>query len=104
MDRSEVRTDFFFRGRQQLIILSHLLSCIRQILTGSVISDLLSDLTVGFQEFVDVGQELQQPVEVVLGGAALQHREEQHGGLALHPLQGESTGGCWASASQLYQQ
>lgn len=65
--------------------------------------DGLSDLTVGFEEFVDVGQELQQPVEVVLGGAVLQHGEEQHGGLALHPLQGESTGGRWAAVSQLHQ-
>lgn len=59
------------------------------------------DHTVGFEEFVNVGQQLQQSVEVVLGGAALQHSEEQHGGLALHPLQGESTRGCWAAVSQL---
>lgn len=64
----------------------------------------MTDLTVGFEEFVDIGQELQQPVEVVLGGAAVQHREEQHGGLALHPLHGESTGGRWATVPQLYQQ
>lgn len=63
----------------------------------------LSDLTVGFEEFVDVGQELQQPVEVVLGGAALQHGEEQHGGLTLHPLQGESTGGRRTTISELHQ-
>ena len=64
----------------------------------------LSGLTVGFEKFVDVGKELQQPVEVVLGGAALQHSEEQHGGLALHPLQGEPAGGRRAAISQLDQQ
>lgn len=40
-------------------------------------------------------------MEVELGGAALQHREEEHGGLALHPRQGESTRGRRASVSQL---
>lgn len=58
--------------------------------------------TVGF-EFIDVSQELQQTVEVVLGGAALQHGEEQHRGLALHPLQRESTRGCRAAVPQLQQ-
>lgn len=48
-------------------------------------------LTIGLEELVDVGQQLQQPVEVELGGAAMQHGEEQHRGLALHPLQGETT-------------
>lgn len=62
-----------------------------------------SDLTVGFEEFVHVCQELQQPVEFVLGGAALQHGEEQHGGLALQPLQRESTGGRRTAISQLNQ-
>lgn len=43
-------------------------------------SDAFSDsqLTVRFEEFVNVGEELQQPVQVVLGGAALQHREEEN--------------------------
>lgn len=58
--------------------------------------------TVGF-EFVDVGQELQQTVEVVLGGAAPQHGEQQHRGLALHPLQRESTRGRRAAVPQLQQ-
>lgn len=56
--------------------------------------------TVGFER-VDVGQELQQPVEVVLGGAALQHGEEQHGGLALHPLRREAPAGRRAPGPQL---
>lgn len=50
-------------------------------------------LTVGLEKLVDVGQQLQQSVEVELGGAALQHGEEQHRGLALHPLQRETTRG-----------
>lgn len=58
--------------------------------------------TVGF-EFVHICQELQQAVEVVLGGAALQHGEEQHRGLALHPLHRESTRGRRAAVPQLQQ-
>lgn len=50
-------------------------------------------LTIGLEELVDVGQQLQQSVEVELGGAALQHSEEQHRGLALHPLQWKTTRG-----------
>lgn len=50
-------------------------------------------LTIRLEKLVDVGQQLQQPVEVELGGAALQHGEEQYRGLALHPLQGETTRG-----------
>lgn len=58
-------------------------------------------LTIGFEEFVNVGQQVQQLVQVVLGGAALQQCEEQDRGLALHPLQWEATRGRRAAVPQL---
>lgn len=67
-------------------------------------ADRRAQLTIGFEEFVDVGEELQQPVEVVLGGAALQHHEEQHRGLALYPLQGEATRRRRPTISQLHKE
>lgn len=69
-----------------------------------VAADRRAQLTVGFEEFVDVSKELQQPVDVVLRGAALQHREEQHRGLALNPLQREATRGRRTTVSQLHKE
>jgi len=58
-------------------------------------------LTVGLEQLVHAGEQLQQPVAVVRRGGAAQHGEEQHGGLALHPLQGEATRGRRAAVPQL---